>query len=196
MKSGTEENKSATVIIRKKRNDELYIEAVQWALKKIDLKKSIKPAHKILIDLNLLLDESYTYGNITDPRTVEGVVDYLINHLNIPAKNIWVGDGGFLSDTPGAIRRLDLPQMADKYGFYIIDLNKDIRIKDYPVPNPIAIEKLNIAKTAHEADVIISIPSLKMHSMAVTTLSIKNLMALFNLKVLCTQIFIKNLQIF
>jgi uncharacterized protein (DUF362 family) len=143
-----------------------------------DLKQVIKPTHKILVDLNLLLDEDYELGNITDPRTTEGVVDFLVNELEIPGENIWVGDGGYASATPGAIKRLKLPEMSVKYGFHVIDINRDIEIKNVPVPNPISMRKISVSKIAMDVDVIISVPSLKTHSMAVTTLSIKNLMGI------------------
>lgn len=171
------------VILLKRSEQESYQDATKRALSLIceDLKKVIKPSHKILVDLNLLLDEDYELGNITDPRTCEGVVDFLVNVLKIPGENIWVGDGGYASATQGAIKRLKLPEMAKKYGFHVIDLNRDVEIKNVPVPNPLSIKKLNISKTAMDVDVVVSVPSLKTHSMAVTTLSIKNLMGvIFN----------------
>ncbi|MHA1870253.1 MAG: DUF362 domain-containing protein, partial [Promethearchaeota archaeon] len=57
-----------------------------------------------------------------------------------------------------------------------IDLNKDEKVENVIPENALALKKINIAKTAMDADVIISVPSLKTHSMAITTMSIKNLM--------------------
>jgi len=47
---------------------------------------------------------------------------------------------------------------------------------DVKVSNPLSLEKVSIARTVHEMTYIISIPSLKIHSMATTTLSLKNMM--------------------
>ncbi len=167
---------TSQVVILKRLDDETNQDTVRRALSKIDLSTILKPTEKILIDLNLLQDEGYQLGNITDPRTCEGVVDYLIHTIGISPQNLIVGDGGYPNDTPLAIKRLKLPEMAEKYGFSIIDLNEDEPAVDIKPENPYKLKKINIAQTAMEVDGIISIPSLKTHSMAVTTLSIKNLM--------------------
>jgi len=174
--------KKSIVVVHKRQKNESYQEAVQWALNKLDLNQIFNQNQKILVDLNLLFNESYLLGNITDPRTCEGVVDYLINKLKIVGKNIWVGDGGYSSETWAAIISIGLPQMAEKYGFNVIDLNKDFIVRDVSIPKPLSLKKVNISRTALEADAIISIPSLKTHSIAVTTLSIKNLMGAINPK--------------
>lgn len=164
------------VILLKRNKEETYQEAVKRALSQLELKDFIKSSDRVLIDLNLLLNEDYMRGNITDPRTCEGVVTYLITELGVLPQNIFVGDGGYPMETSGAIKRLKLPEMAEKYGFNVIDLNKDQQIKDIKPQNPLSLKKVNICKTAMDVEVIISVPSLKTHSMAVTTLSIKNLM--------------------
>lgn len=183
-------NKQKVVLIKREK-DESYQDATKRALYfiKDDLKQVIKPSHKILVDLNLLLDEDYELGNITDPRTCEGVIDFLVNDLKILGENIWVGDGGYANATQGAIKRLKLPEMADKYGFHVIDINRDVEIKNIPVPNPLSMKRINASKIAMNVDIIVSIPSLKTHSMAVTTLSIKNLMGIiFNRTILHSNI--------
>lgn len=164
------------VFISKRKIDEIHQDCVKRTLSLMHLEEIIMPTDKILVDLNLLLDEDYKLGNISDPRTCEGIIDFLINNLNITPKNLIVGDGGYPSETAGAIIRLKLPEMAEKYGFKVIDLNSDGQIKNVKPKSPLSLKKVNIAKTAMEVDVIISVPSLKTHSMAITTLSIKNLM--------------------
>lgn len=164
------------VILLKRKKEETYQETIKRALSQLELSASIKPSDRVLVDLNLLLDEDYELGNITDPRTCEGIVAYLINELGVNPQNIYVGDGGYPAETPGAIKRLKLPEMAEKYGFNVIDLNKDEQIRNIKPKNPLSLSKVNISKTAMDVDVIISVPSLKTHSMAITTLSIKNLM--------------------
>ncbi|MFX1555227.1 MAG: DUF362 domain-containing protein, partial [Promethearchaeota archaeon] len=54
--------------------------------------------------------------------------------------------------------------------------NNDEIINDIEISNPLALKTVNIAKTAIEASCIISVPSLKTHNMAKTTLSMKNMM--------------------
>lgn len=164
------------VVLLKKDKNETQQDTVKKALDRLDLAQQIKSSDKILVDLNLLLDEDYEYGNITSPETCEAIVDYLINELGVTPENIWVGDGGYTSSTPGAIKRLKLPEMSKRYGFHVIDLNEDDRINGVEPEKPLALTSANIARTAMDVDVIVSVPSLKTHSMAVTTLSIKNLM--------------------
>ena len=55
---------SAKVVVIKREKDETYQNTVISALKKIDLKNTIHETDRILIDLNLLLDEDYMLGNI------------------------------------------------------------------------------------------------------------------------------------
>lgn len=164
------------VVLLKRKDSETQQDTVKKALNHLTLNEQIKSSDTVLVDLNLLLDESYEYGNITSPETCEAIVDFLINELKVTPENIWVGDGGYSSSTPGAIKRLKLPEMAEEYGFNVIDLNYDERIDNVKPDDALALQSVNIAKTAMDVDVIISVPSLKTHSMAVTTLSIKNLM--------------------
>ena len=56
----------------------------------------------------------------------------------------------------------------------LVDLNKDVFVEVYP-PNPLALKKVRVAKTALES-VIISVPKLKVHRLATVTLGIKNMM--------------------
>jgi uncharacterized protein (DUF362 family) len=168
--------KKPQVVVLKRKPNESYQQATVRALRMVDLSRILKPTDRVLIDINLLLDEDYELGNITDPRTCEGVIQFLLSDLKLKPENIIVGGGGYVSETPNAIKRCKYPEMAEKYGFRVMDLNKDKMIHDVKPSNPLSIRTVNIAKTAMDVDVIISIPSLKTHCLAVTTLSIKNMM--------------------
>ncbi|MGQ4874429.1 MAG: DUF362 domain-containing protein [Promethearchaeia archaeon] len=114
-------------------------------------------------------------GNVTSTDTLEGIVIYLLKEAKIDPEKIIVGDGGTSGISENVMEINDVFRLK-KYGIKILNLNKDERINDIRIPNSLALEKVNIAKTAIEASCIISVPSLKTHSMAVTTLSMKNLM--------------------
>ncbi len=71
----------------------------------------------------------------------------------------------------------------EEYGVKVIDLNSDDEIvNDVKIPNPLTLKTVNIAKSAMDASCIISVPSLKTHSMTWTTLTMKNLMGTINPK--------------
>jgi uncharacterized protein (DUF362 family) len=56
-------------------------------------------------------------------------------------------------------------------------LNRDPRI-NIKIPNSLALKEVGVARTVLESTCIINVPKLKVHHMAVVTLSMKNLMGL------------------
>ena len=63
-----------------------------------------------------------------------------------------------------------------EYGIDVYNLDRAPVIKNIRIPNPYVLKAVNLAKTAMDVSCIISVPSLKTHSMARTTLSMKNMM--------------------
>ncbi|MFX1302695.1 MAG: DUF362 domain-containing protein [Promethearchaeota archaeon] len=64
----------------------------------------------------------------------------------------------------------------EEYGIKIKNLNGDEFKKNIKIDNSLSLKSVNIARTALDASCIISVPSLKTHNMAKTTLSMKNMM--------------------
>ncbi|MFX1397439.1 MAG: DUF362 domain-containing protein [Promethearchaeota archaeon] len=166
----------ARVHIIKKKKDEIDVNFVLKALKQIEMHNFFSGTEKnILIKPNWVCDDLSSTGNVTSTDTLEGVVKYLVEDMEIPPSQIFLGDGGQGNSCQLTMKRNDVFRLK-KYGLKLVDLNQDERVDDIKVKNPLALNSVNVAKTAWEADCIISIPSLKTHSMAGTTLSMKNLM--------------------
>jgi len=164
------------VYIIKKKQEETNQEVVLRTLKMVPLKNIVNNSErKILINPNwVTMDHSKT-GNVTSTDTLEGIIIYLINEAKVKPEKIIVGDGGDTNLTNKTMKINDVFRLLD-YGIEVIDLNSDERINNVKVTNPLALETVNIAKTAMEVSCIISVPSLKTHSMAKTTLTMKNMM--------------------
>ncbi|MBN1803297.1 MAG: DUF362 domain-containing protein [Candidatus Lokiarchaeota archaeon] len=164
------------VHIFKKRQSENDIDFVYNALKTFNAIDYLSGNEKkILIKPNWVCDDLSSSGNVTSTDTLEGVVKYLINNGKTDPSAIFIGDGGQDKYTRRAMELNDVFRLED-YGISVIDLNNDERVEDVKIPNPLALCSVNLSKIAWEADCIISIPSLKTHSIAGTTLSMKNLM--------------------
>jgi len=167
--------KTKVYIIKKKPNEsnqDVVIRTLSLASMK-DIITNIEK--KILINPNWVCDDKADTGNVTSTETLEGIVQYLLKESKITPEKIIVADGGQTSSTQ---RTMDLNNVSvlNKYGITIADLNQDDRIKNVRIDNSIALKNVNIAKIAQNVSCIISVPSLKTHSMAGTTLSMKNMM--------------------
>lgn len=164
------------VYIIKKQPDESDQSVVLRTLRSIPVKKFITNSENlILINPNWVTSDHYKTGNVTSTDTIEGIVNYLINDAKIPPHKILVGDGGDTSSTEYIMKLNDVYRLQE-YGIKVMDLNADIMINNVKIPNPLALKTVNLAKTAYNASCIISVPSLKTHSMARTTLTMKNMM--------------------
>ena len=144
-------------------------------LSKMGLEHEFSTDERILINPNWIIDEPSSQGNVTSTSTIEGLVKFLIESTEIQAKNIIVGDGGYSSSTPGCMRTNKVFELNEKYGIEIRNLNEEPMINK-TIHDPLSLKTVKIAKIADEVDTIISVPSLKTHSMAYTTLALKNLM--------------------
>jgi len=164
------------VYILRRQSDETTQLVVSRALKTISLKDFITNSEtKILINPNWVTSDHFSTGNITSTETLEGLVRYLIQEAEIDPKKIIVADGGSFGITDKFFKLNEIFRL-ENYGIKIMNLNEDEIVSDIVIPNPLSLKTVNIAKTAIEASCIISVPSLKTHNMAKTTLSMKNMM--------------------
>jgi len=164
------------VYIIKRQPEESDQSVVLRTLRLIPVKKFItKFENLILINPNWVTSDRYKTGNVTSTDTIEGIVNYLINDAKIPPDKIIVGDGGDSSSTEYTMKLNDVYRLQE-FGIRVMDLNADTMINNVKIPNPLALKTVNLAKTAYNASCIISVPSLKTHSMAWTTLTMKNMM--------------------
>lgn len=166
------------VYIIKRKAEESNIEVVIRTLKEIPLNNYINNSESsILINPNWVCSDHSDTGNVTSTETLEGIIIYLINEAMINPEKIIVADGGELPSSSYEIvlKNNNVSKLED-YGIEVRDLNSDTMIENVKVSGPLALKTVNIAKTAMDASCIISVPSLKTHSMAETTLSMKNMM--------------------
>lgn len=169
------QNKKSQVWITKQISGETDRTTTLRALKTFNAKKLFDGTEHILIKPNWIIAEHYSRGNVTSTETMAGIVKYLIEECFIPPKNIIVGDGGYPSETEKTIELNEVSRLKTEFGIEIRNLNNEKMIEKHPL-EPFALKSVNIAEIAEKVDVIISVPSLKTHSMAITTLSMKNLM--------------------
>jgi len=141
------------------------------ALEMVNAEKALPKEKPILIKPNYINARHPSTGITTDSRVIEGIVKFLKQH---DAKEIIIGEGSGFADTLEAFQVAGVDAVAERWNVKLVDLNKDELVEVNP-PDPLALKKVKIAKTALEST-IISVPKLKPHRMAHVTLSLKNMM--------------------
>jgi len=149
---------------------------LETTYKALDLIKAytfFNSSDRVLVKPNYIVANKPEYGEVTDPRVVEAVSTYLLNH---GVHDITIGEGGLGPDTADrAFELLGLRSFAAKHGFKLVNLNLDDYV-EVKLPNALELKNVKIAKTALSCNAIVSIPKLKVHRLAIVTLSVKNLM--------------------
>ena len=164
------------VYIIQKESHETTQDLVLRTLRLIPLKDLITNLEKkILINPNWVTSDHYSTGNVTSTDTLEGILMYLIQDSKIDPEKIIVADGGSFGTSEKFFELNDIFRLED-YGIKIMNLNDDEIVNNIEISNPLSLKTVNIARTALDASCIISVPSLKTHNMAQTTLSMKNMM--------------------
>jgi len=136
-----------------------------------DVNSAVSGEKRILIKPNYINSKHPSTGITTDSRVIEGIVKFLKAHTT---GEIVIGEGSGFADTFQAFRVAGVDAVAEQWSVKLVDLNKDEFVEVKP-PNPLALKKVRIAKTALEST-IISVPKLKPHRMTTVTLSLKNMM--------------------
>nr|NIP67295.1 DUF362 domain-containing protein [Candidatus Bathyarchaeota archaeon]NIU81066.1 DUF362 domain-containing protein [Candidatus Bathyarchaeota archaeon]NIV68144.1 DUF362 domain-containing protein [Candidatus Bathyarchaeota archaeon]NIW16517.1 DUF362 domain-containing protein [Candidatus Bathyarchaeota archaeon]NIW34659.1 DUF362 domain-containing protein [Candidatus Bathyarchaeota archaeon] len=149
------------------------VETVVKALELVrsDVDSVLSRKKPILIKPNYINSELPSTGITTDGRVIEGVVKFLRERQ---IEGVVIGEGSGWADTFQAFKVAGVDAVAERWGARLVDLNQDEFIEVSP-PNPLALKKVRVAKTALEST-IISVPKLKLHRIATVTLSLKNMM--------------------
>jgi uncharacterized protein (DUF362 family) len=168
---------SSTVWIVKQTSEESDNDTTRRALELCNAQRLFTGIERVLVKPNWIIAEHYSRGNTTSTKVIEEIVKYLLSSCGIVSENIIVGDGGHPDQTDEAMRINDIFSLQNKYGIQVRNLNKEKMIPKQ-IPNPFALHSVNVAEIFDSIDVIISVAALKTHSMAITTLSMKNLMGL------------------
>ena len=142
------------------------------------LEKIVTPGSRVLIKPNLGRPEPSGIGHITDCRVTEAVTR-IVQELG--PKSVVIGEGsaagydfGGSHSTEEAFRVSGTADVARKLGVELRNLNTD-KSETVTVKNAYVMDKVRIAKTALESDVIIDIPVFKTHGRCLVTLSLKNM---------------------
>lgn len=183
MKPAKTYRKTERVAIEKIPETQAYEEIKKGVKHLIDilggLKKFVKPGRTVVIKPNIVSDHGlkdgvYKGGIVTDIRVIRALVELLLP----VAGKIIIGEGS-------SINRSETAKMFQHYGYdglvdldpvkvSLVDLNTDKQVEK-PVPGGKRMLSRKIPLTIEEADVIISVPVLKIHFAAVASLSIKHL---------------------
>jgi uncharacterized protein (DUF362 family) len=143
------------------------------------IKKYVKPGQTVVLKPNVVADHGmmggkYTGGVVTDIRILKGLIELL---LPVAGKVI-VAEGS-------SINRSATGKMFDIYGYpklididpgrvSLVDLNTD-ELVEKPVPAGKRMKSRKVPRTIEEADVLISLPVMKIHFAAGVSLGVKNL---------------------
>jgi len=147
-------------------------EATLKALEATNFKNAVEGKKLVLIKPNLTTSATAQEGITTDPRVVEGILHAL---RECDVGRIVIGESSGGSSTLHCFQRNGYIDLAKKWRVELLDLDEDDSLL-LKVPNPLSISELRISKKAHEADFRISVAKLKIHSLAVATACLKNMM--------------------
>ncbi|MFQ6073125.1 MAG: DUF362 domain-containing protein [Methanosarcinales archaeon] len=130
---------------------------VKKALEGINIHREFSDKEKILIKPNYVTDDAPNTGVTTDPLTVKGIIDYLLE-IGFNKNNIIVGEGGMSDlDTYKTFKKVGLVEVLKDYNINLIDLNKDERVELEIGYKSLALKKVKVAKTYLYCDAIISV---------------------------------------
>ena len=160
---------SVVALLRGTDNKELAYKA----LKAIGAGEVVSSKKRVLIKVNITIIRTAEDGVTTDPRMVEGTIEFLKDQ---GVKDIAIAEGGGC-DVTQAFGELGFNELARRQGVRLIDVNREEGVLT-KVPNPHFIPEFWIAKPVLEYDCLISAPKLKIHALWQTTLAMKNLMGL------------------
>jgi uncharacterized protein (DUF362 family) len=143
------------------------------------IKKYVKPGQTVVIKPNVVADHGmlggkYTGGVVTDIRVLKGLIELL---LPVAGKVI-VAEGS-------SINRSATVKMFEIYGYpklidldpkkvSLVDLNTD-QLVEKLVPAGKRMKSRKVPRTIEEADIVISVPVMKIHFAAGVSLGVKNL---------------------
>jgi len=137
----------------------------------------IDSSTSVLVKPNLWNARRSGSGSITDTAVTEAVTRLVLEH---GARSVVIGDGagagydGKSHSTEEAFDKAGLRDVATRLGVALRNLNTD-EFDEVEIPGARVMDRVCIARTALESDVIIDVPVLKSHIRTHVTLSLKNM---------------------
>ncbi|MBN2149943.1 MAG: DUF362 domain-containing protein [Candidatus Lokiarchaeota archaeon] len=154
--------------------EEAIEDAVHSIVKMLGVEDALKRARHVVLKPNFVVAEDWHNGTVTSTPVIMAAAAYIRGVA--PGARITVGEGGFTSQTAEAFERNGVFRAFKPLGIDVVDFNADERIP-VEIPGARALKAtVYLSRVAVECDCIVSLPALKTHSLAVTTLSMKNFM--------------------
>ncbi|MBC7237641.1 MAG: DUF362 domain-containing protein, partial [Chloroflexi bacterium] len=159
--------------------DEAVEQAVREAVSLAGgLPSSVCPGATVLIKPNVVAPWPSGTGHITDARVTEAVTRLVLERN--PTRVV-IGEGssvGYdfrgLKDTMECLEVSGTAAVARRLGVELVDLNAD-EVVEVRAPDAYVMPTFGLARTAHEADVIIDLPVVKTHVRTGITCGLKNM---------------------
>jgi len=146
-----------------------------------ELLRAVSPTinkKKIVIKPNITVPAEADSGIVTHPDFVAGMIDYF-TEVGMSAEDIIIAEGGGSGRPPDGMDKYfgqsGYTAMAQSRGIRLANMNWDEKVTVH-VPQAEILKEIGIAKTVKDDVYFINVPKYKTHNLAVTTLSMKNLM--------------------
>ncbi|MFC1873794.1 DUF362 domain-containing protein [Chloroflexota bacterium] len=124
----------------------------------------------VLIKPNLVNASHPDTGATTDPRVCKSIAN-MVKELG--AKPIIAESSCIGVDTEEAFNVAGYGKLRDE-GFEVIDLKREETIR-VPIPKGKSVKEVYLPKVVFDANIVISVPTMKTHGQAKATLSLKNM---------------------
>ena len=143
-------------------------EMVLQALAALDVAKALRPAMRIGIKPNLVVEKPASSGATTSPEVVAGIIEYL--HA-AGCKDITILESSAVGHrTERAFAVCGYTRLASRYGVKLVDLKHDATQKVTAHG-----QEMCVCRTALSLDYFINVPVLKAHCQTRLTCALKNL---------------------
>ncbi len=130
----------------------------------------ISSGDTVLIKPNVVNASHPDTGATTDPRVCKSIANMV---KEIGAKPIIAESSCIGVDTEEAFKVAGYGKLRDE-GFEVIDLKRE-EVIQVPIPEGKSLKEVSLPKVVIDANVVISVPSMKTHGQARVTLSLKNM---------------------
>ena len=165
-------NKAQVAIIKSRsyNNDHVYKDIKRSVDLLGGINRFVKKGDKVLLKPNLLSAKPPEAGITTHPAVIKAVAKLVMDAGGTP----FIGDspGGRAINFEKVAAATGMKQAADELGIKLVEFRNPVEMS---ATNGGIFKKLNVAKEAVDADVIISLPKLKTHVQMFLTLGVKNM---------------------
>lgn len=136
------------------------------------IRKLVPPGKKVLIKPNLVVDKTHDSGATTNPELLKLLLTEL---KKTSPQELILGEGSSAHySTERAFRVTGMDKIAHNFGARLVNLQKD-SCEKISIPQGKAIKEVEVARTVLDADYLINVPVLKLHSQTRMTIALKNL---------------------